>query len=123
LTTASPSRYDFAHREPGELPKLRGEGCFRPVFELRRLSTEAALVDSSGARDHHARSAWLRASGRRFVSSHSDQSLKNRSPKRWFATAPLRIAYAALGSYGVDGGERGEILAGDPLDCEPALLP
>jgi hypothetical protein len=62
----------------------------------------------------------------RLVDSHSDQSLKNRSPKRWLATAPLRIAYAALGSYGVygvDGGERGEILAGDPLACEPALLP
>jgi hypothetical protein len=29
----------------------------------------------------------------------------------------------ALGSHGVDGGERGEILAGDPLDYEPALLP
>jgi hypothetical protein len=51
------------------LPKLRREHCFWPVFELRRLSAEAARVDSSGARDHNARCAWLGASGRRRSSS------------------------------------------------------
>jgi hypothetical protein len=59
----------FARGEPGELPKLRGERCFRSVFELRRLYAEAARVDSSGARDHNARCAWLGASGRRRSSS------------------------------------------------------
>ena len=90
LTTTSPSRYRFAYGEPGELPKLRGEGCFRPVFELRRLSAEAALVDSSGARDHHACCAWLRAPGRR--------SSSRRYPRQLFCVGLVGFPVSARGT-------------------------
>jgi hypothetical protein len=69
------------------LPKMRGERCFRSVYEMRRLSAEAALVDHSGARDHHARCAWLRASGRR--------SSSRRCPRQLFCVGLVGIPVRA----------------------------
>jgi hypothetical protein len=57
---------------------------------LRRLSAEAALVDRSGARDHHARCAWLRASGRR--------SSSRRYPRQLFCVGLVGFAVRARGT-------------------------
>jgi hypothetical protein len=57
---------------------------------LRRLSAEAALVDSSGARDHRARCAWLRASGRR--------SSSRRYPRQLFCVGLVGFAVRARGT-------------------------
>jgi hypothetical protein len=46
------------------MPKLRWEGCVRSVFELRRISTNAAFVGFFSARDRRARRACHKASKR-----------------------------------------------------------
>jgi hypothetical protein len=39
----------------------------------------------------------------------------------WTASGPLQIVHPTLSPHGVDGRERYEILACNPLDYEPAL--